>query len=392
MRTVGVVTGSRADYGIYVPLLRAIVSDPSLELSLLVTGTHLSPEFGSTVSLIEADGFRVSERVEMILSSDTPEGIGKAMGLGMIGFTQVFSRYRPEILVLLGDRFDMLPAALSALPFGIPMAHIHGGEATEGLIDEAIRHSLTKLSHLHFASTEYYACRIIQMGEEPWRITISGALGIDTIRQTKLDSPEETARRFGFSLDSPVAVITFHPVTLAYQQTQRFVSNLLSALDRLGIQCLFTYPNADTASGEITRQVALFCAERKHCRLVVNAGQQGYLSLLNAASVMVGNSSSGIIEAASFKLPVVNIGLRQRGRAHPENVLDCGYEVTEIVGAMTGALDPSFRAGLANIVNPYGDGNAAERIVERLASVDLGESLLLKHFYELDQTVTRKPC
>lgn len=392
MKEIAVVTVARSDFGLYLPLFKAIQGHPDLCLRILVSGMHLSPEFGLTVKEIEMAGFEIFEKIESLVSSDTPSGIAKSIGLGVLGFAQVFSHYHPDILVLLGDRFDMLPAALAALPLGIPIAHIHGGEATEGSFDEAIRHSLTKLSHLHFASTEYYACRIRQMGEEPWRITISGALGIDAIRQTKLDSPEETAKRFGFLLDESVAVITFHPVTLAYQKTEQFILNLLSALDMLSIQCLFTYPNADTTNTEIIRQIDSFCTERKHCQLIANTGSQGYLSLLNVASVMVGNSSSGIIEAASFKLPVVNIGIRQRGRIHRENVLDCGYEVTEIVEAVTQALDPSFRTGLSAIVNPYGDGHAAERIVERLVSVKLGENILLKRFHELEQTVARKPC
>lgn len=386
MREIAVVTVARSDFGIYLPLLRAVQANPKLRLRVLVSGMHLSPKFGLTVREVEAAGFEVFERVKSLVSSDTPGGIAKSIGLGVLGFAQVFSRYRPDILVLLGDRFDMLPAAVAALPFNIPIAHIHGGEATEGLIDEAIRHSLTKFSHLHFASTEYYARRIIQMGEEPWRVTVSGALGLDAILQTKLDSPDETARRFGLSLDSPIALVIFHPETLVYERTEEHISSLLSAIDSLGLQSLFTYPNADTHGRMIIRRIDRFCAQRPRCKVIVNAGHQGYLSLLNTASVMVGNSSSGIIEAASFKLPVVNIGRRQHGRLHAENVLNCDHETSSIATAIQQALEPAFRRGLENLANPYGDGHAAERIVERLGAVPLDDALIFKRFHELDTT------
>lgn len=383
MREVAVVTVGRSDFGIYRPLLTAISAHPELRLRVLASGMHLSPDFGFTVRDIEAAGFEVFERVETLLASDSAEGIAKSIGIGVLGFAQVFSHYRPDILVLLGDRFDMLPAGLAALPFHIPIAHIHGGELTEGLIDEAIRHSLTKLSHLHFTSTEAYARRVIQLGEEPWRVTVAGALGVDAIRQTNLDSPEETARRFGFSLDSPVALVTFHPVTLEYEQTEHQVSNLLNALDKIGLQCIFTYPNADTAGRGIIRQIDGFCANRKHCRSVTNAGHQAYLCLLNSVTVMVGNSSSGIIEAASFKLPVINIGRRQQGRLRAKNVIDCGNDRDDIVAAIQRALDPGFRRSLEHLVNPYGDGSASKRIVDKLVSVPLDETLVQKRFCDL---------
>jgi GDP/UDP-N,N'-diacetylbacillosamine 2-epimerase (hydrolysing) len=374
MREIAVVTVGRSDFGIYLPLLKAIRSHPDLSLRILASGMHLSPDFGLTVNDIETAGFEVFERVESLVSSDTPVGIAKTIGLGVLGFAQLFGRYRPDMLVLLGDRFDMLPAALAALPFNIPIAHLHGGEATEGLIDEAIRHTLTKLSHLHFTSTEHYAQRVIQLGEEPWRVVASGALGVDAIREAKLDEPVEVARRFGLSLDVPTALVTYHP---------GHFSNVLRALGELGIQCVFTYPNADTAGRAIIQQIERFCAERANCRIVKNAGYQGYLSLMATVSVMVGNSSSGIIEAASFELPVVNVGPRQRGRLHAQNVLDCGDGFDEIVMTMRSALDPSFRARLSGLINPYGDGYAADRITERLSAVPLDKTLICKRFHEL---------
>ena len=385
MRDIGIVTVARSDFGIYLPLLKAIETHPDLNLRVLVSGMHCSPEFGSTEKEIEKAGFEIFERVETLVSSDTPTGIAKSIGLGVLGFAQVFSRYRPDILVLLGDRFDMLPAGLAALPFGIFIAHLHGGESTEGSIDEAIRHSLTKLSHLHFASTDGYAQRIIQMGEEPWRVTASGALGIDTIRQTKLYTPEETATHFGFSLKSPVALVTFHPVSLEYSETERHISNLLTALDTIDGQILFTYPNADTMGRIIIREIDRFCKKRSHCRAIVNAGTQRYLSLLNTVSIMIGNSSSGIIEAASFGLPVVDIGTRQQGRLRTKNVLDCPCEVAEIEKTIRQGLDLNFRDQLKNITNPYGDGYSADRIVQRLATIPLNQTLLLKRFHELSE-------
>lgn len=388
IRDIAVVTVARSDFGIYLPLLQALRSHPSCNLRLLVSGMHLSPEFGLTVKDIEEAGFEIFEKIETLVSSDTPGGIAKSMGLGVIGFSQIFSRYRPDIMIVLGDRFDMLPAGLAALPFGIIMAHLHGGEATEGSIDEAIRHSLTKLSHLHFVSTKQYAQRVIQMGEAPWRVQVSGALGLDTIRHTKLWSPVETASRFGFSLTSPVALATIHPMSLEFSETERHISNLLEALDSIDCQFVFTYPNADTMGRIIIREIDQYCKKRSHCHIVMNAGTQGYLSLLNSVSIMIGNSSSGIIEAPSFNLPVVNIGTRQQGRLRANNVLDSSYEVSEIIHTIRKGLNPHFREGLKGLTNPYGDGHATERIVERLLTIPLNQHLLMKQFHELPEIST----
>lgn len=382
MREIAVVTVGRSDFGIYLPLLRAIRSHPDLTLRILASGMHLSPEFGLTVRDIEAAGFEVFEKVESLTSSDSPEGVAKTIGLGVLGFAQVFARYRPGILLLLGDRFDMLPAALAALPFRIPMAHLHGGESTEGAIDESIRHCLTKLSHLHFPSTQVYADRIVQMGEEPWRVTVSGAPALDAIREAKLEAPADTARHFGFSLDAPVALVTVHPETLDYERTEAHVSNLLGALDKLGMQAVFTAPNADTGGRLLRERIEGFCAGRARCRFIPNVGQQGYFNLMNTVSVMVGNSSSGIIEAASFRLPVVNIGQRQAGRLRASNVIDCGHEISDIMVSIQRGLSPAFRAALTDLVNPYGDGRACGRIVEKLATVPLDETLIVKRFYK----------
>ena len=386
MRTIGVVTGSRADYGIYVPLLRAIVAESSTQLRLLVTGTHLSPEFGSTVRLIEADGFRVDERIETILSSDSPEGVAKAMGLGTIGFGQVFARGCPDLLVVLGDRFEMHATALAALPFKVPVAHIHGGESTEGAFDDALRHSMTKLSHLHFVSAEAYAQRLIQMGEEPWRVTVSGALSLDNVIGLKLLTHEELEAIIGLRLEPAPLVVTFHPVTLEYEQTEWQISELLSALDRTQRPVVFTLPNADTQGRLIRGHIEAFVRERSGWMLVDNLGTKAYFSLMAVGAAMVGNSSSGIIEAMTFQLPVVNIGSRQAGRFRPANVIDVGHSRDQILSGLSRALAMDMRASLKGLPNPYGDGHAAGRSVQKLKEVPLGGHLLVKPWHNLGAT------
>jgi len=378
MRAIGVITGSRSDYGLLVPLLREIVADPAFALSLLVTGMHLSPEFGLTVTNIEADGFAVEDRVEILLSSDTPAAIATSMGLGTIGFAQVYARRRPDVLVVLGDRFEVHAAALAALPFKIPVAHLHGGESTEGAFDDALRHSITKLSHLHFVATEEYGRRLIRMGEEPWRVTVSGALGLDNLRAVKLLERDELETRIGLSLERPPILVTFHPVTLEYEQTDRHVGELLAALRGFELPIVFTMPNADTNGRVITKRVREFATTHAGARLVDNLGTQSYFSLMAQAAVMVGNSSSGIIEAMSFQLPVVNVGIRQAGRIRPENVLDVGCAQEEIVAGLRKALAPETKERLKGRANPYGDGHAAGRIVARLKDVPLDSRLVQK--------------
>ncbi|MGH7257424.1 MAG: UDP-N-acetylglucosamine 2-epimerase, partial [Nitrospiraceae bacterium] len=366
MRTIGVVTGSRADYGIYLPLLQDLVADGTLELLLYVTGTHLSPEFGRTVSLIEQDGFSISDRIEVILSSDSPEAVAKSMGLGTIGFAQVFAKRRPDWLVVLGDRFEMHAAALAALPFKVPVAHIHGGETTEGAIDDALRHSITKLSHVHFASTEVYRDRIIQLGEEPWRVTVSGALSLDNLARTTLLSFEELERRVGQSLRPVPLLVTFHPTTLEYEATEWQVTQLIGALEQVDKPIVITAPNADTGGRIIRQHLAAFAQRSPRAVLVENLGTQAYFSMMAIAAAMIGNSSSGILEAMSFRLPVVNIGTRQDGRVRAENVIDVGYETPAILQGIGMALDLGQQRVLDGRTNPYGDGKAASRIVSGL--------------------------
>jgi UDP-hydrolysing UDP-N-acetyl-D-glucosamine 2-epimerase len=382
LRTIGVVTVGRSDYGIFLPVLREISGDPDLKLCLMATGMHLSPEFGLTVEAIENDGFNVDDRIEMLLSSDSPEGVAKSMGLGIIGFAQAYSRFQPDILLVLGDRFETLAAVTASLPYQIPVAHIHGGESTEGLIDEPIRHAITKMSHLHFTSMEGYAERVIQMGEEPWRVVVSGAPALDNLLQMDLLSQAELVSEHGLNMARPTLLVTYHPVTLDYEQTGPHMSELLTALAVIDMDIIFTYPNADTRSRVIIDMVQEFVNQHDRAKIAVNLGTRAYSSVMKYATAMVGNSSSGIIEAASFELPVVNIGDRQQGRAHGENVIDVGDSAGPIQEAIRIAVSPYFRAGLSGMTNPYGDGHAAAKIVEVTKKIPLDRNLLQKRFYE----------
>jgi UDP-hydrolysing UDP-N-acetyl-D-glucosamine 2-epimerase len=383
LRSIGLATTSRADYGIYRPLLDAIQNDPELRLRLLVSGMHLSPEYGLTVREIEGDGYEIAERVEVLIASDTAEAISKSMGLGVISFAQVFSRWRPDILIVLGDRFEMHAIALAALPFKIPIAHLSGGELTEGAIDDVLRHSLTKLSHLHFVSTQEYAHRVIQLGEEPWRVVVSGEPGLDNVRTLKLLSRSEIEARFEVQIDRPFLLVTYHPVTLEYEQTEWQIDELLAALLKTRLPVIFTWPNADMGNQIIRAKLEQFVAANSSSRLVANFGIQAYFSVMNLAAAMVGNSSSGIVEASSFQLPVVNVGTRQHGRVRPRNVIDVGYGRDQIAAGIQQALESQFRASLEGLVNPYGNGNATSSIVGHLKSTPLGDTLIRKKFYDM---------
>lgn len=390
MKTIGVVTTSRADYGIYLPLLKKIEDSPQLKLYLIATGMHLSPKFGSTEKIIKKDGFNIDERIEMLLSSDTPESISKSMGLGTIGFAQSFARFVPDILVVLGDRFEMYAAVIAALPYKIPIAHIHGGEITKGAIDDAIRHSITKLSHIHFASTKEYAIRIQQLGEEPWRIHISGAPGLDNINSIKMMSTSELENQFKLDLKTPPLLVTFHPVTLEHEKTQWHVGQLLAALENIDIPTIFTLPNADTGGQVIIDKINIFSTRHKNAYVVNNFGTPGYFSIMAQAAAMIGNSSSGIIEAASFNLPVVNIGNRQEGRMHGINVIDVRHNKENILDGIKQALSCEFKEKIQNLKNPYGSGNASEIIIDILENIEINDTLVIKQFHDLNPVPARE--
>jgi UDP-hydrolysing UDP-N-acetyl-D-glucosamine 2-epimerase len=370
MRRIGIVTTSRADYGIYRSILSALRSARAA-FELYVTGTHLHEGFGLSVREIENDGYPVAARLKVRLGN-SPGDIARTMGEVTCGFAGILSRRKPDILVVLGDRYEMHAAALAAVPFGIPIAHIHGGELTFGAIDDQFRHSLTKLSALHFASTGEYARRICQMGEDPKRVINSGAPGLAFIRQKTVVPKAELARQFGIDFSKDVVVVTFHPVTQEYRHTPAYIKNLLSALGSLkDVFLVFTGANADTGHHVIGRAVREFLRCHPQSVLVKSFGSLNYLSLLAHARVMVGNSSSGIIEAASFRLPVVNIGTRQAGRVRAGNVIDVGYAAEDIRQGIRRALSADFRSSLKGLKNPYFKSGAAAIIARTLSRVDL---------------------
>ena len=377
-RAIGVVTVSRSDYGHLVPVLHEIRTAPDLRLVLFVAGAHLLPRFGRTVDLVEADGWPIAASIDMLEADDSPAGIAASTARGVDGFARAFARHRPDVLVLMGDRFEMLAAAVAALPLVVPVAHIHGGEESEGAIDNQIRHAITKLAHVHFASAEPHARRIAQMGEEPWRIHMTGAPGLDRIRPSELLRRGDVAAAIGLPQAGPWLVVTFHPVTLEYQDTERHVDELLAALDKLEATLVLTYPGADTAGRAIIDRIEEFAGRHPNVRLVTSLGDRLYLSLLEHADAMVGNSSSGLIEAPSFGLPAVNIGSRQAGRLRGANVIDVEPGRDEILQAIHAALAPAFRRRLEGLANPYGDGHAAARIVKVLREAVLDARMIQK--------------
>lgn len=384
MRTIGVVTVARSDYGIYRPVLRGIAGDAELELRLFVSGTHLASDHGATVREIEADGFPIAARIKSVSDEDDATSIARGAGQAVGGFADAFAASRPDLLLALGDRFEMLAAAFAALLLRLPVAHLHGGEASEGAFDESIRHALTKLSHLHFAATEQAARRIRQLGEEPWRVVVSGAPALDEIARLEPLADDELERRIGLPLDPPPLVVTYHPPTLDPRDPGELVQELLAAVEQSGLPAVFTYPNADPGGLAVRRAIDAYVADHPRTRAVSSLGSRAYHSLLRHAAAVVGNSSSGIVEAASFRAPVVNVGNRQDGRLRPGNVIDVDDDRDAIAAAIQRALSPDFRASLAELTNPYGDGHAAEAIVATLRQVELGPRLLTKRFHDLD--------
>jgi UDP-hydrolysing UDP-N-acetyl-D-glucosamine 2-epimerase len=381
MRRIGVISVARSDYGILRPVLERIVADDELELLLYVSGAHLDERFGHTVNEIEADGFPIAERIPLPQLGADAASTATALGALTDGIAGAYDRTKPDLLVVLGDRIEMLAAVAAAMPFGIPIAHLHGGERSEGSLDELTRHALTKLSHLHFPATEEYARRIEQMGEESWRVTVAGAPGLDNLKRFEPLSRDELRDRFAVDADEPFLLVTFHPSTLAPERTESELTALLAALERSGLSVIATYPGADPGGRAVAERLEQFAASANgNVQLVTSLGTDGYFTLMSKAAAMVGNSSSGIIEAASFQLPVVNVGDRQDGRVRATNVIDAPAEADAIAAAIERATSPEFRKSLGGLVNPYGDGKAAERIVARLRSVELDERLRRKSF------------
>jgi UDP-hydrolysing UDP-N-acetyl-D-glucosamine 2-epimerase len=389
MTRIAVVTVARSDYGLYRPFLKALAADPGFELNLIVAGMHLMPQFGRTIEEIEADGFEAAATVDLAQGGDRPVDIAAAMGRGAVGFAEAYARIQPDLVVVHGDRFEMHAAAVAAVPFLIPIIHHDGGALTLGAIDDALRHSMTKLASLHFVETEAYAARVIQMGEEPWRVTVTGALGLDNLADVALLTPEAFQARFGVPLppSRPPLLATFHPVTREYAETRTHMEAFLAAIEESGLPVVFTYPNADTGGQAIIEMIEAFVERHPEAWAVPHLGTQGYFSLMANAATMVGNSSSGIIEAASFKLPVVNVGHRQEGRLAPDNVITTGSTKAEILQGIRKAISPEFRMGLASLVNPYGDGHAAERMMTVLRQTDPKDPRLIrKTFHDLPRS------
>lgn len=382
-RKICVVTGTRAEYGLLRWVMEGIRQTPGLELQVIATGMHLSPEFGLTYREIEKDGFLIDRKVEMLLSSDTPTGLAKSMGLGLIGLGEALQQLQPDVMVVLGDRFEAFSAAAAAMVARIPVAHVHGGEATEGAFDEAIRHSITKMAHLHFVAAEEYRRRVIQLGEHPDRVFLVGGLGIDNIKKLTLLDRSALEAALGVELGSRNLLVTFHPVTLENATSARQMAELLAALETLEDTILiFTMPNADTDGRVLCGMITQFVADHANARAFTSLGQLHYLSCIQHVDGVVGNSSSGLTEVPSFHTGTVNIGDRQRGRLKAESVIDCSPDRQSIAAALRKLYSPAFQAALKTVRNPYGEGGASERIVQVLRDYPL-ESILKKSFHDL---------
>lgn len=388
-RKICIITGTRAEYGLLRWVMQGIKDDPDLTLQVIVTGMHLSPEFGLTYREIERDGFQIDRKVEMLTSSDTPVGIAKSMGLGMIGFADALSEMRPDLIVVLGDRFEIFAAAAAALVARIPVAHLHGGETTEGAFDEALRHSITKMSHLHFVAATEYRQRVIQLGEQPERVFLVGGLGIDNIRRLKLLDRAELEASLDFKLGPKNLLITFHPVTLESATAASQMAELLSVLAELhDTHLVFTLPNADTDGRALIRMVEQFVARHPNARAYTSLGQLRYLSCIAHADGVVGNSSSGMAEVPSFRKGTINIGDRQRGRLQAASVIYCEPSRQSIAAALERLYDADFQASLSSVRNPYGEGGASERVVETLKNYAI-DGIVKKAFYDLPNAELR---
>ena len=383
-RKICVVTGTRAEYGLLYWLMKEIEADKELQLQLIVTGMHLSPEFGLTYKEIEKE-FKIDKKIEMLLSSDTSIGISKSMGLAQISFAEAYEELKPNIVVVLGDRYEIFSATSAAMIAKIPIAHLHGGETTEGAFDESIRHSITKMSHLHFTATDEYKNRVIQLGEYPSRVFDVGGMGIENIKRLKLLNKEEFEKSIDFKLNKKNILVTFHPVTLENSTAKEQFQELLDAIDELEeTNTIFTKANSDTDGRIINQMIDEYVSKNSYKSIgFTSLGQLRYLSALQFVDAVVGNSSSGLAEAPSFKIGTINIGDRQKGRIKAESVIDCKSDKVSILEAFDKLYSVEFQNSLSNIQNPYGNGCASQKIVEVLKNVNLG-NILKKSFYDLE--------
>lgn len=384
VRKICVVTGTRAEYGLLRWVIDGIEKSKKLELSLIVTGMHLSPEFGLTINDIKKDGYKVTDKVEMLLSADSPSAISKSIGLGLIGFSDKYNLYKPDLLILLGDRYEILAAAIAALISSVPIAHIHGGESTEGAIDESIRHSITKMSNLHFVAASSYKKRVIQLGESPEYVFNVGGLGMDNINKLKLLNKNNLQELLDFKFGSKSLIITFHPETLEKNSSEDQMKQLLEALNSfIDINLIFTMPNSDADSRVIMKMIKDFCKKRRNSKFFVSLGQVNYLSCLKYVDGVVGNSSSGLIEAPSFKKGTINIGDRQKGRLKANSIIDCSAEKSDIISAIKKMYSADFQINLKKTINPYGNGGASKEIIKIINKVNL-DNVLKKKFHDIN--------
>ena len=384
MIKICVVTGTRAEYGLLYWTMKAIHANPRTELSVCVTGMHLSPEFGLTYQQIEEDGFEIDGKVEMLLSSDTSIGVTKSMGLGLIGIADFYERTKPDWVLVLGDRYEIFSAVTAAMIAKIPIAHCHGGEATEGLIDEAIRHSITKMAHLHFTSTDEYRQRVIQLGEQPDSVYNTGALGIENINKLALLNKKDFQKSINFNLSEINFLVTFHPVTLEKASAEDQFKELLYSLDQFPkANVIFTKPNADN-DGRILNDLIDNYVKTNYLRAIAfnSLGQLRYLSAIEHCQVVIGNSSSGLIEVPSFKKPTINIGDRQRGRIEAESVITCEPNKKAVVESIQLAVSLSFQEKIRQITNPYGEENSSDKILKTILNTPL-QNILKKKFYNI---------
>lgn len=381
-RKICVVTGTRAEYGLLYWLMKEIQADDELQLQIIATGAHLSPEFGLTYKVIEEDGFKIDEKVEMLLSSDTAIGITKSLGLATIGFGDAYNRLKPDIVVLLGDRYEILAAAQAALIIGLPIAHIAGGDTTEGAFDEAIRHSISKIAHIHFVTNELSARRVRQLGENPQYIYNVGSPGIDYIKRVHLINRNDLEKELGYRFQDKNLLVTFHPVTLDSVSSTEQMAELLTALDSLGkgMGVIFTKANADTQGRSINQMIDDYVEIHPESKSYTSLGQVRYLSVISQVDVVVGNSSSGLYEAPSFGKPTVNIGDRQKGRLQATSVVNCQPQALAIKQAITSA----FNMDCSNVQNPYGDGNSSIRMLAMLKNIPDYRALLKKQFFMME--------
>ncbi|MCW7471415.1 UDP-N-acetylglucosamine 2-epimerase [Leptospira kanakyensis] len=387
-RKICFVTGTRAEYGLLKRLMRLVEQSPMFELQIIATGMHLSPEFGLTYKEIEEDRFRIDRKVEILLSSDSSVAIGKSMGLAMISTTEILDQLNPDLIVLIGDRFETFACASSALVSRIPIAHIHGGERTEGLIDEAIRHSLTKMSYFHFVANEEYRKRVIQLGESPERVILCGGLGVDIIKNSKLLSKSELENSLGYKFRNKNLIVTFHPITLEEDTSEVQCKELLAVLKKYvkqGNGLLFTKANSDTNGRIINQMIDDFVHDfPDHTKAYPSLGIQRYLSALNFVDGVIGNSSSGLLEVPSFRKATINIGDRQRGRIMAPSVIQADCNISSIQSALDKMYSAEFQNTLQSTKNPYGEGGASEKIFRFLQNISFNTLDIKKNFFDVN--------